>query len=159
MQLRFDEGQWEGIDGMGDEILRDMRPRAESIIRMIVIRGEALMKEILTGARSGRAYRVSKTGALHIASAPGEPPAVMFGNLRNSVGHTEPTWDGNEVSAHYGPGLGTLPSDPRQDPRAYAVRLEFGGVDSRGVKIEPRPYVAPTEARLEPIAQQIMESL
>jgi hypothetical protein len=151
--------EWEGLEGMGEEILRELRPRAEGIILRIVMRGASLMKEILTGARTGRVYRVSRTGALHVASAPGEPPAVMFGNLRNSVGFTEPTWNGWEVSAKYGPGLGTAPSDPSRDPVSYAMRMEYGGIDSRGVKIDPRPYVAPTEARLEPIAIEMMESL
>ena len=159
MQLSFEGGEWEGIEGMGMEILNATRPEAEGIIRRIVVMGESIMKQVLTGARTGRTYRVSRTGALHVASAPGEPPAVMFGNLRNSVGHTQPEWDGDTVSAMYGPGLGTAPADPSRDPKSYALRMEYGGVDSRGVKIEPRPYAAPTEERLRPLAEAEMEKL
>ena len=40
-------------------------------------------KGLLVGSRSGRTYSIR--GKVHIASAPGEPPAVDTGNLKNSL--------------------------------------------------------------------------
>lgn len=42
-------------------------------------------KEKLSGDRSGRTYRVPGTKKTYTASAPGEPPAVMTGQLRSSI--------------------------------------------------------------------------
>ena len=49
------------------------------------------VKRILSGQRSGRIYKVKKTGGkskksgvVYTASAPGEPPALRFGTLQKS---------------------------------------------------------------------------
>ena len=42
-------------------------------------------KEKLSGKRTGRVYRVPGTKKTYVASAPGEPPAVMTGQLRTSI--------------------------------------------------------------------------
>lgn len=47
------------------------------------VRNEVL--ETLSGERTGRTYRVPGTNRTYTASAPGEPPAVMLGQLRNSI--------------------------------------------------------------------------
>lgn len=47
------------------------------------VRNEVL--ETLSGNRTGRTYRVPGTQVTYTASAPGEPPAVQTGQLRNSV--------------------------------------------------------------------------
>ena len=39
----------------------------------------------LTGARSGRTYRVPKTKVYYTASAPGEYPAIATGKLRDHI--------------------------------------------------------------------------
>ena len=39
----------------------------------------------LSGERHGRTYTVPGTSRTYIASAPGEPPAVMLGELRQSI--------------------------------------------------------------------------
>lgn len=155
--IRFRDEKWEGLDGLGDDVLRELRPRAERAVKTAAVRFEAELKRTLTGARSGRTYRVSRTGALHVASAPGEPPAVLTGALRNSMGHTEPKWQGFTVSSEVGSGLG-VKATGTDDPDAYARRLEFGGSDSRGVYIAPRPYMQPTSDRMEPVIQQIFEA-
>jgi len=51
----------------------------------IVVENEA--KRSMSGQKSGRSYQVSKTGPLHVASRPGEPPAVLTGRLRASLAH------------------------------------------------------------------------
>lgn len=151
-------GRWEGLDGMGDELLREIRGDAEANVLAAVVYFSGEIKVTLSGARSGRSYRVSKTGALHIASAPGEPPAVLSGNLRNAVGYSTPTWDGWTVSAEVGVGLGQPPAGGLPDPaKTYARRLEWGGVDRRGVRMLPRPYMEPTAIRVQPTLERMLE--
>ena len=157
--IDFTQGKWEGLDGLSDELLRELRPQAERTVMKASLHLEAAVKKQLTGARSGRTYKISKTGKLHVASAPGESPANMTGALRNSIGHSDPEWSGWEVSQLVGPGLGQAPASGEPDPgKAYARRMEYGGVDSRGVNIEARPYMEPavqeSEAGMNRIFQE-----
>jgi len=141
---------WEGVDGMSEELLRELMAPAENAVvdaaNYFVGEIKATLK---TGERTGRAYKVSKTGPLHIASAPGEPPAVLYGALGNSIGHTDPKWvDGVAVECEVGTGLGVAAKD-NATAEGYAERLEYGGTDSRGVYIAPRPYMEPTALRVQ----------
>lgn len=143
-------GHWDGLDGLGEQALRELRAPAEQAVKKVLVRFEGEMKRTLTGVRHGRPYKVSKGGPLHIAAAPGEPPAVLRGNLRNSVGHTGPEWDGWTVSGEVGPGLGTPPAGGEDPGTSYALLQEYGGI-VKGVRHYPHPYVAPTALRMEPI--------
>ena len=66
------------------------------------------VKKILSGQRSGRIYKVKKTGGkskksgvVYTASAPGEPPAVRFGTLRTSFKRrTYAEQNGKELIIH-----------------------------------------------------------
>lgn len=79
--------------------------------------------------RSGRmAYR-SDISKLTRASAPGDPPAVDTGALRNSINY-EVQWGGKHV-------VGTNSE--------YAAPLEFGATTKRG-RILPRPFMRPALA-------------
>lgn len=141
-------GEWRGLDGLGEELLAELRPRAEAAVRRAVLTLHGQVVRTLSGKRTGRVYRVTKTGRLHQASAPGEAPAVLFGRLRQSIAFTEPTWpEPNTVTASVGTNV------------AYARRLEFGGLDSRGVKIEPRPYWAPATLAAEPVMDRHLNAL
>jgi len=150
-------GRWEGLEGFGDDALNELRPQAEAAVKECAMLGASETKITLTGSRHGRTYKVSKAGPLHIASAPGEPPAVLFGNLRNSVGSSEPVWDGLTVQAEFGVGLGQPPAGGVDPEKSYARRLEWGGIDSRGVRILPRPYLEPTALRIQPAIERILE--
>lgn len=83
---------------------------------------EGVIKTLLSQPGTGRVYR--RGGRVHQASAPGNPPAVDTGELRNSVG-TEQQPDG---SVEVGTRL------------AKAVPLEFGAPE-RGLL--PRPFMRP----------------
>lgn len=138
-------GDWEGLEGLGDDAFRELRPRAAAAVRRAAISLTAGVQQTLTGARSGRVYKISKTGRLHVASAPGEPPAVLYGRLRQSITWTEPVWDGNTVTAEVGTNV------------EYAARLEYGGIDRRGVRMLPRPYMEPTVLRMARTIAEILE--
>lgn len=91
-----------------------------AIIRRIAFAIEAQMKLLMTGPKTGREY---KRGArTHIASAPGEPPAVDTGFLINSIQTVVISDTQAEI---------TIPAE-------YAAILEFGGGD-----IAERPFVRP----------------
>jgi hypothetical protein len=106
----------------------------------------------LSGKRTGRTYKVSATGKPHIASRPGEPPAVLFGKLRQNVSATRATVDGNEVSAQVGVDGQVVP---------YARRLELGGFhiaqNGRAVYMAPRPFLRPTFFEQEQTVINILE--
>jgi phage gpG-like protein len=140
-------GEWRGLDSLGEDILAELRPRAAQAVERSVIHLTGEVQRTLAGKRTGRSYKVSKTGRLHIASAPGEPPAVLTGRLRQSIAFTAPEWEGNTVSARVGTNV------------AYARRLEYGGIDSRGVKIDARPYWAPAYLKAEPVISRFLEAL
>lgn len=136
-----------GMEGFAEGLLDELRPRAEVAVRDGSILLEAQVKQTLTGRRHGRPYKASKTGRLHIASAPGEPPAVLYGRLRNSIAHRPPTWDGDTVEAETGTNV------------VYARRLEEGGRDSRGVFIAARPYFRPGLEQARPSIERRLEQL
>lgn len=94
-------------------------------------------KEKLSGKRTGRVYRVPGTNRTYTASAPGEPPAVMTGQLRNSIQFR--VKGGRTVSGEVGSEL------------RKAVELEFGTK-----KIEPRPFLRPTFQEELPKIKEIL---
>lgn len=142
-------GKWEGLDTLGEEEFAALRPLAEVAVVQAGAYFAGQIKVTLSGTRHGRTYRVSRRGPAHVASAPGEPPAVLFGNLRNAVGFSRPAWDGHVVGSEVGPGLGQPPSGKVDPVKSYARILEWGGV-ARGRRILPRPYMEPTAIRAEP---------
>ncbi len=77
-------------------------------------------KNLLTGSRTGHTYTFR--GVTHQASAPGEPPAVDTGNLKNSLRVLEVT----DERASFGTSAD------------YAAYLEFGTRN-----MGARPYLRP----------------
>lgn len=164
--ISFDASEkWEGLEGMGQKELEKLRgPCAIAVDRA----GLALENEVKRtlgpegGARTGAIYVVPPSSAQgkttrggrrkprknpprHQASAPGEPPAVLFGQLRQSIHHSEPVWDGWTVSTEVGTN------------QPQSRRLEWGGIDKRGIRILPRPYFAPSVLRAEQQIETILE--
>lgn len=137
--------KWFGLDTMAKEELEALRAPTERAITRATLYYEGKVKKKLTAvpARTGRVYIIK--GKPHVASAPGEPPAPITGRLRQSITHTDVVWNGDEASAEVGS------SDPK------AARLEFGGVDSRGIRILPRPYFSTTWEEEEPHMQAILD--
>lgn len=58
---------------------------ASKVIRRFVFDVVTQMKLSFTTPKTGRIYRVSRTGRPHQASAPGEAPAIDTGLLTNSI--------------------------------------------------------------------------
>ena len=99
--------------------------KAERFVTIAAIAGENETKDILgpNPPRTGRKYkRGSKT---HIASAPGQSPAIDTGRLRQSVASHPATKQGNKVTA--ATGVAT----------EYAILLETGTE-----KMARRPHIS-----------------
>jgi hypothetical protein len=172
--ISFDAGgKWENLDGLGEEILQELKGKGEGLMMTAGTLAVAEVKNTLTGTRSGTPYFVPGTERLHVGAAEGEPPAVLHGHLRNSVGHSRPAWSGWEISFEYGPGLGV---SKEGDVKGYAVRMEYGGesVMPRTVTVRfpdgwrvikagtvsrtrAHPYMQPSADRLEPILEKMFE--
>lgn len=149
----------EGLEGFEAELIGETIPLMVQGVEEAEILFVNAIKRELTGARTGRTYRVPGTKtAVHVASAPGEPPAVLFGHLRNSIGYEKPQTHGDRVTGEVGTGLGIGEKDGNIS-NAYARRLELGGRDSRGVTILPRPYLRPAQDKVEPQIERFWRRL
>lgn len=135
--------KWFGLEDLAKEELAALVKPAERAIMKATLYYEGKVKKKLTGKRSGRIYIIN--GRAHQASAPGEPPASLTGALRQSITHTDVIWTGETASAEVGTN------------KEYGARLEFGGVDSRGVRILPRPYFSATWLEEEEHMQMILD--
>lgn len=124
-------------------ILDQQRVEARRVVREVVFGLERELKESLTGTRSGRLYRRTKTTGkkrkrtvvkFHQASAPGEAPATDSGNLAASI-QSEISGNGfeGEVSLAY-----------------YA-----GFFDSGTRKMGERPYLVPAIQKMQPALNRL----
>lgn len=96
---------------------------AERGMRATMLTAEATLKIILSQPGTGRIYPRGKQ-AVHQASAPGEPPAVDTGRLRNSIQ--------TEIFRAPGEVTGRVSANTE-----YAAALELGTE-----KIKKRPYLS-----------------
>jgi phage gpG-like protein len=138
-------GRWEGLEGLGESALMELVPGVAEVIQRAGRYAVNETKKTLSGPRSGRVYKVSRTGRLHVAAAPGEPPAVLFDRLRQSIAFTF-RWDGLTAIVEIGSNV------------VYAAIQEWGGITSRGVRIPAHPYFEPTMLRVEPVIDQMFEN-
>lgn len=157
---------WQNLDAVDAEtLLAEIWTEGRIATKEALVLLEGEVKKTLTGQRTGRTYKVGKRGLgsgtrEHTASAPGEPPAVLFDNLRGSVGHEGPHERPWGFEGSVGPGLGQDVANEEKDAaNSYARRLDLGGVDSRGVRILPRPYMEPSEQRARPRIDSLFERL
>lgn len=124
-----------GVDDLTKKFQRlgeaSKRPVRDELAAGALILQNGMRSGIQKGPKTGTVY--TRGSIEHQASAPGEYPASDTGRLANSIS-IDVRDQGDTIAV--GPGIA---SDV-----VYARRLEFGGTDSRGVTIEPRPYVRPT---------------
>lgn len=120
-------------------VLEALNGRIERNVERACIHLQNQTKKTLTGQRSGRIYRVAGTKQRYQASAPGEPPAVRTGMLRNSIKYTV---HGVSLSVKGVVGTGVR----------YAEWLEFGTS-----KMAPRPFLGPTFERERLTVKRILE--
>jgi HK97 gp10 family phage protein len=138
--------------GRGRVYLRQtLRAEAGGRVRNTLSGRFASRKKLLRLDRQGR-VRNAATGRFmtksgknrHVASRPGDPPAVDTGTLRASIGHEREDVRGSVR-------VGTA--------NKYAPPLEFGTTTagkSRKVTILPRPFVRPAMAKVKAAYNGVM---
>lgn len=148
------------LRGFGAGVEQETIPLMVLAVERGALMFEAEIKRVLTGQRTGRWYKVPGTlrsslktrktrrgrGRMYRASAPGEPPAVRFGQLRNAIVH-EPA----KLYAAAGALIVSALVGVRKGyPRAIAEKLEVGGRNSNDTRFYARPYIRPARDRVEP---------
>ncbi len=98
---------------------------------------EGRVKDVLSQTGSGKMYTIE--GRQHQASAPGEPPTVLSGDLRASITH----WVGK---------IGGTITGVVSTNMEYAPKLEFG---TR--KMAPRPFMRKTIYAVLPTIYRILK--
>jgi len=119
------------------EVIADIEAGTKTNAKNAALYAQAKIQDTLSGQRSGTTRRVSKTGEPHTASAPGEPPAVLSGDLRASI-TTAPS--PTSKSLYY------VGSD-----KEYAPHLELGTK-----KMKSRPFFVST---IESVLREIRAKL
>lgn len=113
-----------------DAILSGLDPRGEELIAATARQVQGIVKDSMVSGH-GRTYKVSKSGALHQASAPGEPPAPDIGNLKNSIEATQQRrllwWvhDGVEYGLYLELGTSRMAPRPFMVPAVEKIRPQF----------------------------------
>lgn len=133
----------EGIDGMGDDLLRGTLAIAKS----------TLSKAATPFARQMR-NNLSKRGG---PASPGAPPARVEGALRDAVGKDRPRVGKDfEISVAVGIGVGKAKARKVEEWKGkginvfeYAILHEFGGVGADGRRYPPRSYARLAESQVE----------
>lgn len=105
-----------------------LRKRAGNLVHDTAAQIEAIVRVGMAEPKSGAKRRSSKTGRAHIASAPGESPAIDTSLLVNSLSYQMT----GETAAVVGVGA------------EYAVHLELGTAH-----IAPRPFLEPAAAAVQ----------
>lgn len=128
-------------DDIGAEFARNLRAAlaagkggGRDALNIIGLEGVNKVRALLSIPGSGRVYR--RRGVTHVASAPGQPPAVDTGRLRSSYTYAVGSEAGQDfvaigTSVDYAPPLemGTRRMAPRPHLRPMALSLQ--GVISR----------------------------
>ena len=116
---------WNAINAAVQENVADIHQKAFKCALRSAVKLRNAELHVLRGQRGGRTYKKPHTKSYWTASAPGEPPAVRFGTLRES-------WGIGATSDGSGNFTAKIYTDVK-----YAALLDSG---TPGGKIAPRPY-------------------
>lgn len=115
------------------QVVDDLQGQASPVVRAMASGIVGEMKRLMSLPKTGRAYRRGRT-AIHIASAPGEAPAVDMGTLTNSINMDMPTLTSARISinadyaAYLEYGTRFMQSRPYVAPAIDKVRTQFAGI-------------------------------
>lgn len=151
MNLFEFKGKTVGLDDFSKDVWRQTLKDSVAPVRD----GARLLAEKMEEALSGSA-----------GSAPGLPPGLVEGHLRNSIGYEEPETSVKHASVISDVGMGagraaTLRVRESQaagvNPFEYGWNLEHGGIGAFGRREPPRPFVRTTVAKHEAAVLRIFE--
>lgn len=141
-------GRWEGLAGLGEELLAETRRDA--------------VEPTEQGAERAVETTVRALSVRGGPSRPGTPPAMDEGVLRDAVGRTEVETSGDTVEVEWGVGVGReaeariarhaarLGISP-DEILAYAHVHEFGSLTHPA-----RPFARPAEMEVEPDVDSLL---
>jgi hypothetical protein len=92
-------------------------------------------------------------GGVVIRSAPGEPPRMETGALRENVEYVVLLDDEGVPEIHV---MSDRPPQGAGDQADAAAILEYGGVNQAGREVAPRPYMAPEADRIAEWAPEVV---
>lgn len=130
-------------DNIKINIFRIGKSSVEGIRKAFYYIGKDLQQtsqqSILSKNKTGKVYlvRLGKIKKRHQASAEGQAPANLTGNLRKSIGYEVRGGDQMEFGSRNGPPAAGL--SPKQNVADYAPFLEFGTS-----KMGARPFIQPS---------------
>lgn len=121
-----------------DRLLKDVEARVEQALgEVALLVAQTARNSIQSGDRGGRLYQ--RHGIVHIASAPGEPPAEQSGQLADSIDVEQ---DDQQTAHRVTVGA------------PYAASLEFGSLH-----MSPRPFLRPAlEINRERIKRLVLDA-
>jgi HK97 gp10 family phage protein len=131
------KGGFNHLSQISNAMRAELKRALDDGINMIASEVKLSMAE----PKSGRVYQVSRTGKEHVASAPGEAPAIDTGALVNSIDTSE---DGEFTRVVH-------------TNQEYADVLEFGRRDG---KMAARPFMRPAaEKKKDAVMAKLAEAL
>ena len=105
---------------------------------------QGVARKMIGGTGSGRTYRRGKSGKVHTASAPGQPPARDTGILTSSVSYDVKV-KGPVVTGRIGPDVDKIKGRAKTSDPEYGLYLELG---TRNMK--RRPWLVPSVIKATP---------
>ncbi len=130
-EFEYHDNTKNALNIIGEDLKKKMTAAVNAV------RTETL--KTLSGQRSGRVYRVPGTGRTYTASAPGQPPAVATGNLKQHI-DTKIVISENKIEGQVG------------TPVKYGPMLEYGTS-----KMLPRPWLRPSFEKSEDKIEEIFQ--
>jgi len=115
------------LDKIGQNLFKAAKEIPDSVTRELALGANDIRNTVITSMRdtpkTGRHYRRGKGGKVHIASSPGNPPAIDYGELVRSI-----MFNVGNMEVEVG-SIGGAP---------YSIFLEEGTE-----KMEARPFLGP----------------
>lgn len=118
-----------------NSISQTLEQRAKQLVKNTAFGILSDVREAMAESKSGREYK--RKGRPHIASAPGEAPAIDTSTLANSI-----NVEVDGLTATVGTNV------------EYAMHLEFGTT-----RMEPRPFFGPAFEKAKPEFEQGLKDL
>ena len=132
IEIMFEERFDAAIKQIGSTAFERMMEATQTVRNQVLV--------TLSGPRTGRTYFVPDTKKTYTASAPGEPPAVATGRLRQTV-KTAVRGEGKSIMGFVGTEL------------EYGAELEYGSS-----RVEARPWLRISFEKAMPDVKGILGS-
>ena len=123
-------------------LAREFPVETDKIVQETADALKADMVERMQEPKSGRSYQRAKHGS-HVASAPGEAPAVDSGNLSGQI-----------LKKKIGTAKATITINTD-----YGVALEYGSRRKKGGRLAKRPFVRPAVSKIFPEMIKMLKDL